>query len=52
MPALNFLNALKNAGIKEEDVNLNYSVEFAALAGSFIAGVGDYVNLFEPSVRE
>lgn len=47
MPALNFLNALKNAGIGEDEVNLNYSVEFAALAGSYISGVGDFVNLFE-----
>lgn len=49
MPALNFLNALKNAGIDSKDVKLNYSVEFAALSGSFIGGVGDYVNLFEPN---
>lgn len=49
MPALNFLNALKNSGIDPEDLNLNYSVEFAALSGSFIGGVGDYVNLFEPN---
>lgn len=49
MPALNFLNALKNAGINPNDVKLNYSVEFAALSGSYIAGVGDYVNLFEPN---
>jgi len=52
MPALNFLNALKNAGIDESEVNLNYSVEFAALAGSFISGVGDYVNLFEPNATK
>ena len=49
MPALNFLNALKNAGINPNDIKLNYSVEFAALSGSFIGGVGDYVNLFEPN---
>lgn len=49
MPALNFLNALKKAGIKQDEMNLNYSVEFAALSGSFIGGVGDYVNLFEPT---
>ena len=49
MPALNFLNALKNSGIDPADVKLNYSVEFAALSGSFIGGVGDYVNLFEPN---
>ena len=52
MPALNFLNALKNVGIQPDEVNLNYSVEFAALSGSFIAGVGDYVNLFEPNATK
>lgn len=52
MPALNFLNALKNAGINPSDVKLNYSVEFAALAGSYIAGIGDYVNLFEPNATK
>jgi len=49
MPALNFLNALKKAGINPDDININYSVEFSALAGSFIGGTGDYVNLFEPN---
>lgn len=49
MPALNFLNALKKAGINPNNIKLNYSVEFAALSGSFIGGVGDYVNLFEPN---
>lgn len=49
MPELNFRNALKNKNIKAEDVNINTSIEFSALSGSFIAGVGDYVNLFEPN---
>ncbi len=49
MPALNFLNALKNNNIDIEKINANYSVEFAALSGSFIGGVGDFVNLFEPN---
>ena len=47
MPALNFLNALKKMGIKQEDVNINYSIDFAALSGAFIGNVGDYVNLFD-----
>ncbi len=51
MPALNFLNALKNANIDPEDININYSVDFSALSGSFIGGEGDYVNLFEPNCR-
>lgn len=49
MPALNFLNALKNQNINPSDVKINTSVEFSALSGSFIAGEGDYVNLFEPN---
>ena len=49
MPALNFLNALKNENIDINKINVNYSVEFSSLSGSFIGGVGDYVNLFEPN---
>ena len=49
MPALNFINAIKNTDVDIDDIKLNYSVEFAALSGSFISGVGDYVNLFEPN---
>ena len=48
MPALSFLKALENKGIKKEDVKINTSIEFAELSGSFIGGEGDYVNLFEP----
>ena len=49
MPALNFLNALKNNGIDTDKININSSVEFAALSGTFIGGTGDFVNLFEPN---
>lgn len=49
MPALNFLNALKNANVDISKVNLNYSIDFASLSGAFIGGTGDYVNLFEPN---
>ncbi|MBE6148523.1 MAG: ABC transporter substrate-binding protein [Firmicutes bacterium] len=49
MPALNFLNALKKEGIDQNRININYSVDFAALSGTFIGGTGDYVNLFEPN---
>lgn len=52
MPILNFQNALKNENIDEKSININTSIEFASLAGSFISGVGDFVNLFELSVRE
>lgn len=49
MPALNFLNALKNNNIDEKKININYSIDFASLSGSFIGNTGDYVNLFEPN---
>ena len=49
MPSLNFLNALKNEGIDPKDININYSIDFASLGGTFIGGLGDYVNLFEPT---
>ena len=52
MPALNFLNALKKNNIDTDKINVNTAVEFSALSGSFIGGVGDFVNLFELSVRE
>ena len=49
MPAVNFLNAMKNADIDVSKINVNYSIDFASLSGSFIGGIGDYVNLFEPT---
>ena len=49
MPALNFLNALKQNNIDIDKIKANFSVEFAALSGSFIGGNGDFVNLFEPN---
>lgn len=49
MPALNFLNALKNNKIDISKIDINYAVEFAALSGTFIGKTGDFVNLFEPN---
>jgi NitT/TauT family transport system substrate-binding protein len=52
MPALNFLNALKKQNIDYSKININYSIDFASLSGSFIGGIGDYVNLFEPTATK
>lgn len=52
MPALNFINGVKKSNAEINEMNLNYSIEFASLSGAFIGGTGDYVNLFELSVRE
>lgn len=52
MPILNFQNALKNEKISEKDVNINTSIDFADLSSAFIAGTGDFVNLFEPNATK
>jgi NitT/TauT family transport system substrate-binding protein len=49
MPALNFMRALKNAGVDTSKIKINSSVDFASLSGAFIGGTGSYVNLFEPN---
>ena len=49
MPALNFLNALKNEKIDKNKIKINYNIDFASLSGAFIGNTGDYVNLFEPT---
>ena len=49
MPALNFLNALKNEDVDKNKIKINYNIDFASLSGAFIGNTGDYVNLFEPT---
>ena len=49
MPALNFLNALKNEEIDKNKIKIIYNIDFASLSGAFIGNTGDYVNLFEPT---
>jgi NitT/TauT family transport system substrate-binding protein len=49
MPALNFMQALKNEGVDISKVKINSSIDFASLSGAFISKQGDYVNLFEPN---
>lgn len=50
MPSLNFLNGVKNTNGDLSKIKVNTSVDFASLSGSFIAGMGDFVNLFELKV--
>ena len=44
---------LKENGIDpKKDVTIDTSISFSAMGGSFISGIGDYVSLFELSVKE
>lgn len=49
MPSLNFLNGMKNSDIDLNRIDVNTSIDFASLSGTFISGVGDFVNLFDDS---
>ena len=53
MPEMTFEWALRENGIDpKKDVNIDTSIAFAAMQGAFIGGTGDFVTLFELSVRE
>ena len=49
MPSMVFEYALYKNGIKNGEVIVDNSVDFASLTGAYIAGSGDFVNLFEPN---
>lgn len=50
MPLMSLEWVLKENGIDPiKDMNMDTSIQFAALAGAFKGGTGDYVSLFEPT---
>ena len=49
MPSMVFEYALYKNGINNGEVIVDNSVDFASLSGAYIAGSGDFVNLFEPN---
>ena len=53
MPEMTFEWALRQNGIDPvNDLNIDTSIAFAAMQGAFIGGTGDFVTLFELSVRK
>ena len=53
MPEMTLEYALKQNGIDpKKDVEIDTSVDFAAMGGAFIGGQGDFVTLFEPNALE
>ena len=50
MPNMTLEWTIREAGIDpHKDMNMDTSIDFAAMSGAFISGVGDYVTLFEPA---
>ena len=50
MPNMVLEWTLREAGINpEQDLEMDTSVDFAAMSGAFIGGLGDHVTLFEPA---
>lgn len=53
MPEMTFEYSLRENGIDpKKDLNIDTSVAFAAMSGSFIGGNGDFVTLFEPNATQ
>lgn len=53
MPEMTLEWTLNEAGINPKtDVNIDTSIEFSAMSGSFISGNGDFVSLFEPNALQ
>lgn len=53
MPEMTFEWALKENGLDPaKDVNIDTSIDFAAMSGAFIGGTGDFVTLFEPQALQ
>ena len=52
MPEMTFEYTLKENGINKDELTIDTSVDFAAMGGTFISGVGDFVTLFEPSATQ
>lgn len=52
MPAMTLAYTLYENNIDLSETNIDTSVAFAAMSGSFIGGNGDYVTLFEPTALQ
>lgn len=52
MPAMTLEWAINENGISSDETNIDTSVEFSSMSGSFIGGNGDFVTLFEPTASE
>lgn len=49
MPYMTLEYVLGQHGVTPENTNLDTSIDFNAMAGTFASGTGDYVALFEPT---
>ena len=49
MPYMTLEYVLAQNGVTKENTDLDTSIEFNAMAGTFVGGTGDYVALFEPT---
>lgn len=52
MPAMTLAYTIHEFGIKDDELNIDTSIDFASMSGAFIGGTGDYVTLFEPNASQ
>ncbi len=49
---MTFEYVLKENGFTQDDININYDVEFNLMTGAFEAGTADYCTMFEPTASD
>ncbi len=52
VPAMTFEYILKENGLSEDEITLNYDVAFNLMTSAFEGGIGDYCTMFEPAASE
>ncbi len=52
MPAMILQYVLNGKGLTNNDVTMDYSIQFGALGPAFTGGTGDFVPLFEPAASQ
>ena len=52
VPAMTFEYTLKEHGVKNTDLTLNYDVAFNLMVSAFEAGTADYCTMFDPTAYE
>ncbi len=52
VPAMTFEYVLRENGLTDDDINLNFDVAFNLMTSAFEAGTADYCTMFEPVASE
>lgn len=52
VPAMTFEYILKENGFTDDEININYDVDFSLMTSAFEGGIAEYCTMFEPTASE